>query len=71
MLGGRRAPALQLRRIQQHRATIGDHAYTDVSRTIPEQLRLFEALKLPKPAKSAVSCHFALSGYRQISDLRD
>jgi len=44
----------QLRRIQQHRATIGDQAYTGISRTTPEQLSLFEALRLPKPAKSAV-----------------
>jgi transposase len=44
----------QLRRIQQHRATIGDQAYTGISRTTPEQLSLFEALKLPKPARSTV-----------------
>lgn len=44
----------QLRRIQQHRATIGDQTYTGISRTTPEQLSLFEALKLPKPAKSVV-----------------
>ena len=44
----------QLRRIQQHRATIGDQAYTGISRTTPEQLSLFEALKLPKPAKFVV-----------------
>jgi hypothetical protein len=50
----RPSPLEQLRRIQQHRATIGDQAYTGISRTTPEQLSLFEALKLPKPAKSAV-----------------
>jgi transposase len=38
-----------LRRIQQHRATIGDHAYTGVSKTTQEQLDLFTALALPKP----------------------
>ena len=50
--GSERSPktALEiLRRIQQHRATIGDHAYTGISKTTPEQLELFEALKLPKP----------------------
>lgn len=44
----------QLRRLQQHRATIGDQAYTGLSKTTPEQLRLFEALKLPKPARSTL-----------------
>lgn len=39
----------RLRRIQQHRATIGDHAYTGMSKTTPEQLALFDALKLPTP----------------------
>lgn len=50
--GSERSPktALEiLRRIQQHRATIGDHAYTGISKTTQEQLDLFEALKLPKP----------------------
>lgn len=43
-----------LRRIQSHRATIGDKAYHGLSKTTPEQLSLFEALKLKKPAKTAV-----------------
>jgi len=50
--GSERSPKTTLeilRRIQQHRATIGDHAYTGISKTTPEQLDLFEALKLPKP----------------------
>ena len=51
----------QLRRIQQHRATIGDQAYTGISRTTPEQLSLFAALKLP-PARPTVQCHCSLSG---------
>lgn len=38
-----------LRRIQQHRAIIGSHTYTGVSKTTPEQLDLFAALELPKP----------------------
>lgn len=38
-----------LRRIQQHRATIGDHAFSGVSKTTTEQLELFDALKLRKP----------------------
>jgi hypothetical protein len=33
---------------------VNNQAYTGISRTTPEQLSLFEALKLPKPAKSAV-----------------
>ncbi len=40
-----------LRRIQSHRATIGDKAYNGLSKTTPEQLSLFEALKLKTPAK--------------------
>lgn len=40
-----------LRRIQSHRATIGTQAYTGLSKTTPEQLSLFDALKLPKPSK--------------------
>ena len=51
----------QLLRIQQHRATIGDQAYTGISRTTPEQLSLFAALKLP-PARPTVQCHCSLSG---------
>ena len=38
-----------LRRVQQHRATIGERAYTGVSKTTTEQLDLFDALKLRKP----------------------
>ncbi len=38
-----------LRRIQQHRATIGEHAYTGISKTTPEQLDLLAALDLPTP----------------------
>ena len=38
-----------LRRIQQHRATIGERAYSGVSKTTTEQLDLFDALKLRKP----------------------
>lgn len=38
-----------LRRIQQHRATIGERAYCGVSKTTTEQLELFDALKLRKP----------------------
>ena len=50
--GSERSPKTTLkilRRIQQHRATIGDHAYTGISKTTSEQLNLFEALNLPKP----------------------
>lgn len=50
--GSERSPKTTLeilRRIQQHRATIGDHAYTGISKTTSEQLDLFEALNLPKP----------------------
>ena len=50
--GSRHSPstALELlRRIQQHRATIGMHAYTGISKATPEQLELFNALKLRKP----------------------
>ena len=42
------APNL-LRRIQQHRATIGERNHTGVSKTTPEQLNLFEALSLRSP----------------------
>ena len=38
-----------LRRIQQHRATIGEHTYTGISKTTPAQLDLFAALDLPRP----------------------
>jgi hypothetical protein len=38
-----------LRRIQQHRATIGERSYAGVSKTTPEQLSLFEALALRAP----------------------
>lgn len=38
-----------LRRIQQHRATIGERSYTGLSKTTPEQLGLFEALELRAP----------------------
>jgi len=41
-----------LRHIQRHRATIGDKRFSGLSKTTPEQLELFEALKLPKPQKS-------------------
>lgn len=50
--GSRHSPssALELlRRIQQHRASIGPHAYSGISKTTPEQLELFAALKLRKP----------------------
>lgn len=32
-----------LRRIQQHRATLGEHSYSGVSKATPEQLSLFAA----------------------------
>lgn len=51
--GSRHSPttALELlRRIQRHRATIGEHAYAGLSKATPEQLRLFEELQLPIPA---------------------
>lgn len=38
-----------LRRIQQHRATIGEHTYTGISKTTQAQLDLFDALDVPKP----------------------
>lgn len=50
--GSQRSPktALEiLSRIQRHRATIGAHAYTGISKTTPEQLELLDALKLPRP----------------------
>jgi len=39
----------RLRRIQQHRATIGGHTYTGITKTTQEQLDLFAALDIPKP----------------------
>jgi hypothetical protein len=36
-----------LSRIQQHKATVGDRAYTGISKTTPEQLDLFAALEVP------------------------
>jgi transposase len=50
--GSERSPKTTLeilRRIQQHRVTIGQHAYTGTSKTTSEQLDLFAALKLAKP----------------------
>jgi transposase len=38
-----------LRRIQQHRATIGGHTYTGITKTTQEQLDLFAALDISKP----------------------
>jgi transposase len=38
-----------LSRIQQHKATVGDRAYTGISKTTPEQLDLFAALEVPRP----------------------
>jgi hypothetical protein len=38
-----------LGRIQQHRATIGGHTYTGITKTAPQQLDLFDALDIPKP----------------------
>ena len=38
-----------LRRIQKHRATIGERTYTGISKTTPEQLDLFAVMSLPKP----------------------
>lgn len=39
----------RLRRIQQHRATIGGHTYTGITKTTQEQLDWFAALNIPKP----------------------
>lgn len=39
-----------LARIQKHRAMIGEFAYTGISRLTPQQVQLFEALNLSKPA---------------------
>lgn len=39
-----------LARIQKHTAYIGDRTFNGTSKTTPEQLDLFDALSLPKPA---------------------
>ena len=39
-----------LARIQKHTAHIGTHTFNGTSKTTPEQLDLFDALSLPKPA---------------------
>ncbi|WP_138473458.1 IS1634 family transposase [Poseidonocella sp. HB161398] len=39
-----------LARIQKHTTHIGDQTFTGLSRSMPEQLDLFDALGLPKPA---------------------
>lgn len=39
-----------LARIQKHTAHIGDHTFNGTSKTTPEQLNLFDALSLPRPA---------------------
>jgi len=39
-----------LARIQKHTAHIGTHTFNGTSKTTPEQLDLFDALRLPKPA---------------------
>ncbi|WP_108262091.1 IS1634 family transposase [Mangrovicoccus ximenensis] len=39
-----------LARIQKHTAHIGERTFKGTSRTTPEQLELFDALNLPKPA---------------------
>ena len=39
-----------LSRIQKHTAHIGDHTFNTTSTTTPEQLDLFDALNLPRPA---------------------
>ena len=38
-----------LRRIQQHKASVGPKEFTGISRTTPEQLDLFAALDIPAP----------------------
>lgn len=38
-----------LGRIQKHRASMGEHVYTGISKATEEQLDLFDALELPKP----------------------
>ena len=39
-----------LARIQRHLAKIGERSVDGLSSTTPEQLELFQALNLPKPA---------------------
>ncbi|SDL61540.1 hypothetical protein SAMN04488026_10981, partial [Aliiruegeria lutimaris] len=39
-----------LARIQRHTTHIGTKTFTGTSRSQPEQLNLFEALNIPKPA---------------------
>lgn len=41
--------ATEPRRIQKHRVSIGENAYTGVSKTTAAQLDLFEALALKTP----------------------
>ncbi|CAI8929976.1 protein of unknown function [Methylocaldum szegediense] len=38
-----------LRRIQQHRATVGKRTYTGITKTRQKQLDLFAVLDLPRP----------------------
>lgn len=38
-----------LNRIQRHRATVGDRAYSGISKTTPEQIDFFKALGVPTP----------------------
>ena len=61
----------RLRRLQHHRASIGDKAYSGIGKTSQDQLVLFEALKLPVPPKSALECHLSLSLDSDIKGLRD
>ena len=47
--------ALQLLgRIQQHRATIGEHTYRSISRMTAQQTQIFQDLNLQKPASKAL-----------------
>ena len=47
--------ALQLLgRIQQHRATIGEHTYRGISRMTAQQTQIFQDLNLQKPASKAL-----------------
>jgi len=43
-----------LRRIQQHRSTLGDKRFVGLTKSTPEQGQLFDALSLPKPSRIAV-----------------
>jgi hypothetical protein len=43
-----------LRRIQQHRTTLGDKQFVGLSKQTPEQAELLDTLNLPKPPRSAV-----------------